>query len=103
MHLHILRPGHRSSGLGAQFVTQSATIYFRVLELQRLFSQPNALNVAPNRTLQRAGFKYVLSEHTIPGPINFPQVVTRWVLHQGRGGLALPPPVQALRAQLPNR
>jgi RimJ/RimL family protein N-acetyltransferase len=80
MHLHILRPDRRRCGLGVQFVRQSATIYFRVLELQRLFSQPNALNVAPNRTLQRAGFQYVLSEHTIPGPINCPQVVTRWVL-----------------------
>jgi RimJ/RimL family protein N-acetyltransferase len=82
MHLHILESDHRRSGLGVQFVRQSATIYFRALELQRLFSQPNALNVAPNRTLQRAGFQYVLSEHTIPGPINFPQVVTRWVLER---------------------
>jgi RimJ/RimL family protein N-acetyltransferase len=80
MHLHILRREQRRSGLGTQFVRESAAIYFRVLELQRLFCQPNALNIAPNRTLQRAGFRYVLSEHTTPGPINVPQVVTRWVL-----------------------
>jgi RimJ/RimL family protein N-acetyltransferase len=80
MHLHIVSPDNRRSGLGTQFVRQSAKVYFRALELQRLFSQPRALNVAPNRTLQRAGFRYVLNEHTTPGPINFPQVVTRWVL-----------------------
>jgi RimJ/RimL family protein N-acetyltransferase len=80
MHLHILDPKHRGSGLGSQFVRESAAIYFRALELQRLLSQPNALNVAPNRALQRAGFRYDQSEHTTPGPINFPQIVTRWVL-----------------------
>lgn len=51
---------------------------FRVLELRRLFSQPNAFNVAPNRTLQRAGFRYLLSENIIPSPINDLQTVTRW-------------------------
>lgn len=80
MHLHILDPARRSTGLGTSFVRESAATYFRVLELQRLFCQPNAFNVAPNRTLQRAGFRYVLSEHTTHGPINFPQVVTRWML-----------------------
>lgn len=82
MHLHILDSSDRSYGLGRQFVTESAAIYFRVLNLQRLFSQPNAFNIAPNRTLQRAGFSYVLSEHTTPGPLNCPQVVTRWALER---------------------
>lgn len=82
MHLHILDPNHRSSGLGTQFVRKSAETYLQVLELRRLFCQPNAFNVAPNRTLQRAGFQYVLSEHITPSPINFPQVVTRWVLER---------------------
>lgn len=90
MHLHILDSTHRRVGLGAEFVKRSATAYFRVLELQRLFSEPNAFNVAPNRALQRAGFRYLFTHETTPGPINLPQVATRWVLDQppravGRG------------------
>ncbi len=82
MHLHILRPEERHAGLGAEFVTLSAAAFFRVLEIERLFCEPNALNVAPNRTLQRAGFRYLFSHETIPGPINFRQVTTRWVLER---------------------
>lgn len=80
MHLHILKPELRKSGLGEAYVRLSAAHYFDVLELQRLFSQPNAFNVAPNRTLQRAGFRYQFTHHTRPSEINFPQPVTRWVL-----------------------
>ncbi|MGH7640960.1 MAG: GNAT family N-acetyltransferase [Candidatus Dormibacteria bacterium] len=80
MHLHILEPGQRHQGLGQHFVRLSARKYFRTLHLQRLFCEPNALNVAPNRTLQRAGFRYLFSHRVRPNPINFPQVTTRWVL-----------------------
>jgi RimJ/RimL family protein N-acetyltransferase len=80
MHLHILDPTMRREGHGAEFVKISARIYFRVLELQRLFCEPNAFNVAPNRTLQRAGFRYLFTHEAQPGPINFFQVTTRWVL-----------------------
>jgi RimJ/RimL family protein N-acetyltransferase len=80
MHLHILSGAQRRAGLGAEFVKKSAPVYFQVLELERLFCEPNAFNVAPNRTLQRAGFSYLFTHETTPGPINFPQVATRWVL-----------------------
>jgi RimJ/RimL family protein N-acetyltransferase len=80
MHLHILSPTMRGNGLGVDFVKQSARIYFQALELERLFSEPNALNVAPNRTLQRAGFCFLFTHETVPGPINFPQLAARWVL-----------------------
>ena len=59
---------------------KSAQVYFEVLELERLFCEPNALNIGPKRTLQRAGFSYLFTHETTPGPINFPQVATRWVL-----------------------
>jgi hypothetical protein len=52
----------------------------RLLELKCLFCEPNAFNVAPNRTLQRAGFKCVKTHETVPGPLNYHQRVTRWVL-----------------------
>jgi len=80
IHLHVLSPTQRNSGLGAEFVKESAQIYFQVLELERLFSEPNAFNVAPNRTLQRAGFRYLFTHETTPGPLNFLQTATRWVL-----------------------
>jgi RimJ/RimL family protein N-acetyltransferase len=80
MHLHIVDPTLRREGLGIEFVKLSAQTYFRVLGLQRLFCEPNAFNTAPNRTLQRAGFRYLLTHETKPGPINFFQTTTRWVL-----------------------
>lgn len=80
MHLHILDPVQRRNGLGVEFVKESAKIYFEVLELEQLFCEPNAFNVAPNRTLQRAGFRYLFTHETTPSPINFPQVATRWLL-----------------------
>lgn len=80
MHLHIPSPTMRGKGLGADFVKESARTYFQALELERLFSEPNAFNAAPNRTLQRAGFRFLFTHETKPGQINFPQLVTRWVL-----------------------
>jgi RimJ/RimL family protein N-acetyltransferase len=82
MHLHIVEPSRRRRGFGANFVKLSASNYFEVFELKHLFCEPNALNAAPNRTLQRAGFAYLFSHETIPGPINFRQVTTRWVLER---------------------
>ena len=80
MHLHILEPTQRQNGLGAEFVRMSAEAYFRALELQRLYCEPNAFNTAPNRALQRAGFRFLFTHEAQPSPINFMQVTTRWVL-----------------------
>jgi RimJ/RimL family protein N-acetyltransferase len=82
MHLHIVDEPERRHGLGTEFVKKSADLYFRVFNLNRLFCEPNALNVAPNRTLQRAGFTYLFSHETVPGPLNFRQTTTRWVLER---------------------
>jgi RimJ/RimL family protein N-acetyltransferase len=80
MHLHILEPSLRQQGLGAEFVRMSAEAYFRALELQRLYGEPNAFNIAPNRALQHAGFRYLCTHEAQPSPINFLQVTTRWVM-----------------------
>ena len=80
MHLHVVEENLRSTGLGTRFVRLSALAYFEALELKRLFCEPNAFNVAPNRTLQRAGFRYLFTHEAQPSSINFPQVTTRWVL-----------------------
>jgi RimJ/RimL family protein N-acetyltransferase len=79
MHLHSAEEPQRGRGLGTEFVRRSVEEYFGALELKRLFCQPNAYNVAPNRTLQRAGFRYVLSAEMAPSVINPPQPITRWV------------------------
>ena len=82
MHLHVVDPERRNQGYGAECVRRSADIYFERLKLKRLFCEPYAFNVAPNRTLQRAGFKYVKTYMTVPGPFNFRQAVTRWVMER---------------------
>ena len=82
MHLHIVDPSRRRSGLGVEFVTRSVHQYFAVLELQRLYCEPNAFNVAPNRTLQRAGFRYLFTHEAQPSPINYRQITTVWVIER---------------------
>jgi RimJ/RimL family protein N-acetyltransferase len=79
MHLHIVDPQRRASGLGAQFVRLTAAHLCEVLRLKRLYCEPNAFNVAPNRTLQRAGFSYVRSRECRPNPINTHQTTTIWL------------------------
>ncbi len=82
MHLHVVDPERRNRGYGVECVRRSADIYFERLKLKRLFCEPNAFNVAPNRTLQKAEFKYVKTHMTVPGPLNFHQAVTRWVMER---------------------
>jgi RimJ/RimL family protein N-acetyltransferase len=82
MHLHVLDPAQRGQGNGTFFVRESANIYFDVLRIRRLYCEPHAFNLAPNRTLQAAGFKYVKTHETVPGPLNFHQPVTRWMLER---------------------
>jgi RimJ/RimL family protein N-acetyltransferase len=82
MHLHVTESERRHQGIGVEGVRRSVDIYFDRLNLKRLFCEPNAFNVAPNRTLQKAGFKYLKTHMTVPGPLNFHQAVTRWVIER---------------------
>jgi RimJ/RimL family protein N-acetyltransferase len=86
MHLHLLEAGNRKSGIGTECVRLSAALYFKLLNLKRLYCQPNAFNVAPNRTLQRAGFRYVETIMATPSSINFHQPITRWMLEKSEIG-----------------
>ncbi len=72
--------GTRASAPNAS--RRSVDLYFDRLKLKRLFCEPHAFNVAPNRTLQKAGFKYLKTHMTVPGPFNFHQAVTRWVIER---------------------
>lgn len=80
MHLHVMVPELRRQGIGTECVGNSVAIYFENFRLKRLFCQPYALNVPAHRTLQKAGFKYVKTYLTVPGPINYHQPVTQWVM-----------------------
>jgi RimJ/RimL family protein N-acetyltransferase len=82
MHLHVVDEQRRRSGIGSACVRETVGLYFRALALKRLFCEPNAFNVAPNRTLQSVGFRYVKSYNTVPGPLNYHQAVTRWVFEE---------------------
>jgi RimJ/RimL family protein N-acetyltransferase len=79
IHLHITDPERRACGLGTQFVRLTVEHLLDVLELKRIYSEPNAFNVAPNRTLQEAGFTYMCSRECRPSPINTYQTTTVWV------------------------
>jgi RimJ/RimL family protein N-acetyltransferase len=83
MHLHITDPSLRGQGIGVECVRKTVELYFQALELKQLFCEPNAFNVAPNRTLQKAGFTYVKTHMTVPGPLNFHQAVNRWMIDRG--------------------
>jgi RimJ/RimL family protein N-acetyltransferase len=82
MHLHVVDAERRNRGYGVECVRLSVDIYFERLKLKRLFCEPNAFNVAPNRALQKAGFKYLKTHMTVPGPLNFHQAVTRWMIER---------------------
>ena len=80
MHLHIWNKTGRRKGLGSQLLPLTFAYFFKHFQLKKLICEPYALNPAPNRTLEKMGFRFVKEYITIPGPINFEQPVKRWEL-----------------------
>lgn len=80
MHLHLWKSGTRKSGLGLEFLKMTIPLYFEKLELKKLICEPYSENIAPNRTLKKIGFDLIQTYETIPGPINFRQIVNRYEL-----------------------
>ena len=78
MHLHLWHETTRKQGLATQFLLETISIYFDRFDLQSVFSEPNAHNPGPNRTLPKLGFQLVTTEDTTPGVINLFQTVNRW-------------------------
>jgi [ribosomal protein S5]-alanine N-acetyltransferase len=78
MHLHIWQPNKRYSGMGAELVKLSLPFYFDNMKLKKIYCQPYALNPAPHRVLQKAGFNFVKQYTTVPGYIAFEQPVILW-------------------------
>lgn len=81
MHLHLWVPDARKRGLGVLFVKLSIPLFFKNLRLKTLFCEPYAHNPAPNKTLEKAGFRFVKQYTGIPGWINFEQEVNLWALN----------------------
>lgn len=82
MHLHIIRPELRAKGIGTVCVEDSVKLYFEELKLEGLCCEPDAYNTAPNRALQKAGFKNLETHKAVPDPLNFHQTVNRWVIEK---------------------
>ncbi len=78
MHLHLWNKEKRQQGIGVKLLSLTLPYFFENLKLKRLFSEPYALNIAPHKTLQKAGFEFVKEYQTIPGSLSFEQPVKRW-------------------------
>jgi RimJ/RimL family protein N-acetyltransferase len=80
MHLHIWDTDKRKKGMGFSFLKKTIPLFFERLKLLNLYSEPFALNPAPNHALKKYGFELEKEYTTIPGSLNFEQPVKRWVL-----------------------
>ncbi|MEO8765000.1 MAG: GNAT family protein [Ginsengibacter sp.] len=80
MHIHLWNPVNRARGEGSYFIKESLRYYFQEFRLQKLYCQPYALNTAPNKALQNAGFEFIKKYETIPGWLNFNQFVNLWMM-----------------------
>lgn len=80
LHLHLWNAGLRHAGLGLTFFNSSVRHFATELALRQVVCEPYAENQAPNRILEKAGFRFVRRYRTTPGPLNFEQDVNRWEL-----------------------
>ncbi|WP_116770061.1 GNAT family N-acetyltransferase [Maribacter litoralis] len=80
LHLHLWNNDKRKSGLGLEFLRLTIPYFFKNLCLRKLICEPYSKNIAPNRTFKKLGFKLVRTYETIPGWINFKQIVNRYEL-----------------------
>ena len=78
IHLHLWETENRQKGLGFEFIKMSIPYYFDSFNLQYLFCEPYALNLAPNRTVEKLGFQLMKTYTTTPGASNFEQLVNQW-------------------------
>jgi RimJ/RimL family protein N-acetyltransferase len=84
MHLHLWRPDIRQQGMGRNLVMQTLPFFFENYQLKTLYCEPYALNLAPNKTLEKIGFIFVKQYVTTPGWLNFEQPVNLWEMSRAR-------------------
>ncbi|MDP4264005.1 MAG: GNAT family protein [Bacteroidota bacterium] len=78
MHLHVWYTGARKKGSGTILVKKTLPFFFGNLQLKKICCEPYALNPAPNKTLAKAGFRFVKEYITTPGWLNYEQPVNHW-------------------------
>lgn len=78
MHLHLWRNNDRKNGLGFNFINRTLPFYFKNFKLKNLICEPYSKNIAPNRILKKVGFEFTRAYETVPGWINFKQIVNRY-------------------------
>ena len=84
MHLHIWNADIRKKGLGKQLIKMTLPWFFEKYQLKKLYCEPYALNPAPNKTLEKAGFEFIREYITTPGWLNFEQPVKLWMMNYDR-------------------
>lgn len=84
MHIHLWHSDERQKGTGFEFIKLTLPHYFEVLQLEDLYCEPYALNPAPNKLLEKAGFICIKEYETTPGPSNFQQPVKCWHLSKSK-------------------
>jgi len=82
LHLHTWDQTFRKAGVGTELVRRSLPRFIGKFALQRLYCEPYADNLAPNRVLTKLGFRLVKRYRTIPGIINFEQEVNQYVIER---------------------
>jgi len=82
MHLHIWDHHHRMKGMGSKMVSLALPHFFRRLNLQEIFCEPFAENPGPNKTLLRLGFQFQKTYLTVPGSLNFEQLVNQYSIQR---------------------
>lgn len=78
IHVHIWDKKHRKSGIGEELFKVSVDLFMEQLQLKRIICEPYAENAAPNNLLRNTSFQLIKTYSTIPGAINFEQMVNRW-------------------------
>ena len=71
MHLQLWDPTTRKKGMDEQFAKMGLPYFLEQFQLPKLFCEPNAMNAAPNKKLEKVGFGFIKTHRTIPGWLNF--------------------------------
>jgi RimJ/RimL family protein N-acetyltransferase len=90
MHIHMWERDTRHKGIGLEFIKMCIPKFLETYHLQRLYCEPYALNPAPNKVLEKLGFRFCKTYTTTPGWINFEQQVNLWELTVQRSRFKVP-------------
>ncbi|HNQ13578.1 MAG TPA: GNAT family protein [Bacteroidia bacterium] len=82
LHLHIWSSFHRKKNLGTEMVRKCIPCFFSRLKLEKLYCEPYAENLAPNKTLIKLGFNFIEQYTGVPGSICFEQLVNKYCLNK---------------------